>query len=166
MFLNLLFSSFPSIPPPVILEFSVASNYEVMVNQTCHLFLPCRKIVWKLSFLTAGDKMGFLASLQGVPFAKVSAGIHSSPEDAAASPSQGCAAKEKVFWSWTGCVDLTQSPGKALDYGSLSTCLPSTHQPASQNPLSKDMFLMEFCTPKTMTYVITAIKNSHCDSNS
>lgn len=40
--------------------------------------------------------MGFLASLQGAPFAKVSAGIHSAPEDAAASPSKGCAAKEKV----------------------------------------------------------------------
>lgn len=39
--------------------------------------------------------MGSLASLQGAPFAKVSAGIRSH-KDAAASSSQGCAAREKV----------------------------------------------------------------------
>lgn len=165
LLLLLLFSSFPSMPSLVILELCVASNCEVMVTPECDFFwlpfVPCWKTRWKLPFLTARDWMGSLGSLQGAPFAEACAGIHSPPEDAGLQLPPARTAQPRRRWADHGCVDLRERPGKTLDYGSLSTCLPalSTCQNSpSQNPLSKEFFLMEFCTLKTITYAISAIK--------
>lgn len=130
-----------------------------MVKQKCDIVFSVLDNCVKAVFSHSRGLNGLLGISASAPFAKVSAGIHSHPGDAAASSSQGCAAKEKVGWSWTGCVDLTESPGKTLGYGTPSTCLSTKYLSTNQPKLTvQRCFPMEFLTLKKQWHEITAIK--------